>query len=250
MQTIPLKDLIQLHAHSVTGAPFLIASGKSTFVEVAQSERLFPQKHCYWASPTRLCGDSARQYHPCFIMAVLSVTPFPDSAEIETFHQIELPKVLFHTHPDIRRSMTLNAMRMSTELFAVGSQRLFQLARQRLEANQPDVVHDLLVYLMHAVLDARREFAQESALRAESLAAYLGIDPAKVLSLMIRCNDELALAKSLEEGEAGKLQRKINIAALVKNQMELLAPVQQSAIENEIRMREIIDTVVKLWKVY
>jgi len=190
-------------------------------------------------------------------MAVLSVTPFAGSAEIDTFHaeidtfhQIELPKVLFNTQPDIRRSMTLNAMRMSTELFAAGSQRVFQLARQRLEANQPDVIHDLLVYLMHAVLDARDELARELSLRAESLGAFLGIDPAKVLSLMIKCNGESALTRSLEEGEAGKLQRQIPLAALVKNQLELLAPVQQSAIQNEIRLREIIDTVVKLWKVY
>lgn len=250
MQTIPLNDLVQLHHQPVNDAAFVIISDKSTFIKVAQNAEFSSQEKFFRASPTPLCGDLAHQYNPCFVMAVLSVTPFPDNFEIEPFNVIKLPKVLFNTHPDIRRSMTLNAMRMSTELFAIGSERVFQLTQQRLEANQPDVVHDLLVYLMHAILDARHDFAQEKILRAESIAAFLGIEPAKVLFLMREYgDDEFALAKSLEEGKAGKLQRKINIAALVKNQMELLTPHEQNAIKREIQLREIIGKVIELWKV-
>lgn len=250
MQTIPLSDLIQLRPDSINDAAFVIASDKSTFIQVAESDGISSQENFFWASPTPLCGDSAHQYNPFFVMAVLLVTPFPENSEIETFHQIELPKVLFNTHPDIRRSMTLNAMRMSTELFAVGSERVFQLAQQRLEANQPDVVHDLLVYLMHAILDARRDHAQEKMLRAESIAAYLGIDQAKVLLLIRKYgNDELALTNSLEQGNAGELQRQLNVASLVRNQVELLIPYQQNASRKETQVIEMIRRILDSWKV-
>jgi hypothetical protein len=263
MQTVSLSNLIQLQRQPINDAVFVIASGKSTFIQVAESDEFSPQENFFYASPTPLCGDSAHQYNPCFVMAVLSVTPMVGRSRrgrreagsasqpylTELLDQIQLPKVLFDTDPNIRRSMTLNAMRMSTELFALGSERVFQLAQQRLEADQPDVVHDLLVYLMHAILDARRDYAQETALRAESLAAYLGIEPTKVLLLMREYgDDELALTNSLEQGQAGILQRKLNVAALVNNQMELLTPYRQSAQRKETQVIEIIRRVLDSWK--
>jgi len=248
MQTIPLSNLVQLQNQPANNALFVILPGKSTFIQIAKNIEYTSTNNLFWAIPTPVCGVSADQYNPYFIMAVLSVTPSPDKLDI--LNQIQLPKVLFHTHPNIRRSMTLNAMRMSTELFAVGSERVYQLAKQRLEANQPDVVHDLLVYLMHAVLDARLEYEQELALRAESIAAYLGINSPKVLLLMRDYDDDTsALTQSLEQGNAGKLQRELNVAALVRNQKELLTPYQQSAIEKETQVIEMIRRVLDLWKV-
>lgn len=247
MQYVSLDQLIQLQNEPAGDTAFVINLAKSTFIHV-EKDIVYPANDIeYYASPTPLCGDGAQQYNPCFVMAVLSITPLLD---IELIPKIQLPKVLFDTHPNIRRSMTLNAMRMSTELFAIGSERVYQLAQQRLDANQPDVVHDLLVYLMHAILDARREYAQETALRADSIAAYLGIDPAKVLLLMHDlAEDESALAESLERGNAGKLQRELNVAALVRNQIELLAPYQQSAIAKETQVIEMIRRVFELWKI-
>jgi len=251
MQTIHLSDIIQLQNQPTKQALFVIVHNKSTFIQIDENTDLFSSKDFFWASPTLLCGDSAQQYNPCFVMAILSVTPLPDPISMETFRQIELPKVLFTTHPNIRRSMTLNAMRMSTELFAFGSERVFQLAKQRLEANQPDVVHDLLVYLMHAILDVRREYQEETTLRAESIAAYLGISPVKVLSLLRDYGaDDIALTDSLEQGNAGKIQRKLNTKVLVRNQIELLTPYQQSAISKENQLRAMISDVLQIWENY
>lgn len=248
MQNIPLDNLVHLQQQRTNSAAFVIASSKSTFVHIAKTDGLLDSDIQFYASPTPFCGVSADQYNPYFIMAILSVTPLSD--KIEMLNQIQLPEVLFDTHPDIRRSMTLNAMRMSTELFSDGSERVYQLALQRLEANQPDVVHDLLVYLMHVILDARREYAEETALRAESIAAYLGIDSQKVL-LFVReyGNDKFALTKCLEQGKAGKLRRELNVAALLTNQLELLKPHQQSADNKEAQVLEMIRRVLDLWKV-
>ncbi|MEO6906786.1 MAG: hypothetical protein ABI210_02750 [Abditibacteriaceae bacterium] len=248
MQHIPLNHLVQLQSNPATDAAFVITLDKSTFIQVAENDNSSSHRNLFWAFLTSLCSNSSLQYNPFFVMAVLSVTPFED--QLETLNQIQLPKVLFVTTPEIRRSMTVNAMRMSTELFEVGSERVFQLARQRLEANQTDVVHDLLVYLMHAILGARHEYTQEKILRAESIAAYLGISPTKVLLLLNRYNESSQLTEYLLRGDAGKLQRELNVAALVRNQLELLSPYQQNAFEKEIMVIEAVGRVVELWKDY
>lgn len=248
MQRIYLNQLVQLHREPTTNLAFVMNTSKSTFIQVSQMDISFRKDIEYYASPTPLCGNSSQQYNPCFVMAVLSVTPLLD--QLETLHEIQLPKVLFNTHSDIRRSMTVNAMRMSTELFGTGSERIYQLAQQRLAAKQTDVVHDLLVYLMHAILDARREYVQELALRAESVAAYLGINPQKVLSIMHNHGDDAsAIARSLEHGNAGNLQRKLNVLALVQNQLDLLKPQQQRSHDHESQVIEMVRRVLKMWEV-
>lgn len=248
MQTIPLQHLIQLKSQPASDAVFVISSDKSDFIHVDKKNVYSPENIRFYACPTQLCGDAADLYSSHFAMAVLSITPFAD--QLETLNGTSLPKVLFVTHTDIRRSMTLNAMRMCTELFALGSQRVFQLAKQRLEANQSDVVHDLLVYLMHAILDARREYERETTLRAESIAAYLGIVPAKVLILVRQNNDANQLTENLRDGYAGKLQRELNVGALVDNQLALLTPYQKVAIEKETQVLQMIRRILELWKAY
>jgi hypothetical protein len=251
MISIPLRQLITLRQNPAPQACFAISENpfthdKSTFLQVHHNVEA---EHLFGAFPTPLCGGAPHQYHPCFVMAILSVTPFVSPLEEKTLHELPLPKVLFHTDPDIRRSMTLNAMRMSTELFDAGSERVFALAENRLEAGQTDVVHDLLVYLMHAILDARRAFEQEQFLRAESIAAYLGLDPLKVLLLLKKAeNNATQLTETLEQGHAGTLRRQLDLPVLVKNQLELLTPYQQNAFEEESNVRRAIGKIVERWK--
>jgi hypothetical protein len=138
---------------------------------------------------------------------------------------------------------------MSSEFLDSGSERIFEITQQRLEENQTDVIHDHLAYLMHAILDTRRAYAQEASLRAESIAAYLGISPAKVLLLIQQYGDNVAgLTMSLEEGKAGILHRKLDTTALINNQIELLLPFQKDAREKESSIIEFIGKIVKMWK--
>ena len=247
MKTIVLRDLVRLQNHSIDQSVFVLSRGESTFMQVNVDAECNLGEVIFWASPTPLCGVGSLQYSPFYIMAVLSVTPLSDV--LETLNKIELPKVLFITHPNVRRSMTLNAMRMTTELFGLGSERVYQLAKQRLEANQSDVVHDLMVYLMHVILDERRTYRQEIFLRAESIAAYLGISPQKVFVLMLsHMNNSEKLAASLEQGEAGVIRRQLDVTPLVENQMELLAPFQQIARSRETQTLEVMHRILEFCK--
>jgi hypothetical protein len=249
MQSILLRDLVHLQSRPANQAAFVISRDKSTFIHAGETEWCAEDDSFFWAIPTPLCGESSHQYNPRFVMAVLSNISIQTKLEITELNALQLPKVLFTTHPDIRRSMTLNSMRMSLELLETGSERVFTLAQNRLRENQTDIIHDLLVYLMHAILDARRELAQEKMLRAESMAAYMGISPAKVLLLLTRYeNNSAALTKALEQNEAGTLQRKLDTHALVDNQLELLLPYRNSAQEKEEMLRKAIREIIELWQ--
>lgn len=249
MHTVHIQQLIQLQHNAKDDAAFIISLDKSTFKYADVINPCLSDVNILWACPTPLCGDGVEQYNPCFIMAVLSVTPL--SNNLELLNQAQLPEVLFTTHSDIRRSMMLNSMRMSDEFVESGIERIFEITKQRLTKNQTDVVHDHLAYLMHAILGARREYAQEALLRAESIAAYLGISHAKVLLLLNQYGDDVdGLTASLEGGYAGTLQRKLNIAALIRNQMELLKPFKHRADERETSIINFIAKVVEMWKDY
>jgi hypothetical protein len=247
MQTIPLTDLIYLQSAPTSNAAFLIGVHKSTFTFQSVDDARWPNEKALWACPTELCGENSEQYNPGFIMAVLTVTQLSSNPEL--LNQVQLPKVLFPTQSDIRRSMMLNSMCMSSEFLDSGSERIFEITRHRLEKMQTDIIHDHLAYLMYAILDARREYAQEASLRAESIAAYLGIVPSKVLLLIHQHgHDVVGLTASLEEGLAGTLHRKIDTSALINNQIELLLPFRQHAYEKESSITQFIAKIVELWK--
>jgi len=248
MPHLPLIQLVSLHAKPTNDAVFTVdISHKSTFISPV-SPGIISRGNFWWGCPTPLCGNGYDQYHPAFVMAVLSAAALAD-ATLEIVQQWQIPQVTFSTGIDVRRSMTLNAMRMSTELFDSGSERVFQLAQNRLDAGQTDVVHDLLVYLMETLLDMRRQFVEECALRAESIAAYLGLSPSKVLLMMQPALDDAAsFIESLQNGEAGPVQRQIDLPALIIGQLALLQPHANAARQQEIYLRDIISTVIDLWE--
>lgn len=260
MSPLLLSDLVALQAEPAADAVFVVSlSGKSTFVTVSENitarateSAVTDAGHLWFCRPTPLCGSNFHQYHPRFVMAALSILPVADisSGKIAAaLLKTAIPRVTFSTGIDVRRSMTLNAMRMSTELFEHGSERVFQLAQNRLDAGQTDVVHDLLVYLMEALLDIRRQFAEECTLRAESMAAYLGLSPAKVLLLLPPAlTDEAALVAALQNGQAGAIKRSIDLPALVASQLSLLRPHATGAQMQQEYMLNVISSVFAIWK--
>jgi hypothetical protein len=132
--------------------------------DVASGERL-------WASPRQLLGDAPHLYHPLYLLAVLSAAPVAPHHLMErklSLRQWPIPRIEWSTDEDVRRSMTLNGMRMSTEYWQSGSTRVLQLVESRLHEKQLDVVHDVLVYLMRQVLDIKEGAQEARALRAES----------------------------------------------------------------------------------
>lgn len=185
------------------------------------------------------------QYHPHYFAAILSTqTARSQNAMRSDQSQWHIPAISFTTPDSIRISMTLNGMRMATEFFASGSQRVLVLIEQRLKAKQFDVVHDVLVYLWERVLLMRASAQEAKDLQAESLAAYLGIRPCCVRS-MFNVSPICAkqIAQRIRNGEAGKIQRNLDISLLTENLLARLEPELKEFKHNEERIQFLIEEI-------
>ena len=155
-----------------------------------------------------------------------------------------ISRIEFSTGEETRRSMALNGMRMSMEYFDTGSPRIFQLIENRLAAGQRDVVHDVLVYLMQQVLDVRARAAEARDLRAESIAAYLGLQPPCVRLLLHAARLSAAsIAATVEADFAGPVRRTIDIRALIESQLGLLRPQLRQFSRQEQTILQLMDAV-------
>jgi hypothetical protein len=203
----------------------------------------------YWKNKRRMKtvplhqALASNEYHPHFISAVLSSATA--QANHENTGDQSIPAIEFTTDSDIRRSMTLNGMRMATEFFAYGSPRVLTLIEQRLQDAQRDVVHDVLVYLWERVLLIRANALEAKNLQAESLAAYLGLEPKRVSTLLEETPLSAArVAERIEHGDAGKVQRALNVAALTENLLARLQPELEEEERNQERVLFLIDEIV------
>lgn len=177
-----------------------------------------------WATPIgEKCADAPNKYHPLYVAAMLQCGLFEvDAGGVAAF---SVPALVFTSDEFTRRSMTLNGMRMSTEFFQTGSERVLELLRNRLQLGQRDIIADVLVYQYRRVLDVRSEMREARVLRAESVAAFLGLSQPRVETLLLspRLNAK-RLTAQLENGQAGEIKRALNLRALVDNQLRLLKP--------------------------
>ena len=161
------------------------------------------------------------------------------------FLQWKFPAIAFVTQEATRRSMTLNGLRMSTEYFASGSPRVLLFIEQRLQDDQADVVHDVLVYLMQRILQWRTLMEEERALQAESLAAYLGLDASRVQELLFDWPVQISqMSGKIEAGFAGTPRRVVNLASLLENQLLRFSAATQELKDQEDRVLRLIDEVV------
>jgi hypothetical protein len=156
-----------------------------------------------------------------------------------------VPAISFTTDADVRRSMTLNGMRMSLEHFQSGSNRVLDLVENRLQLAQRDIVHNILVFLMEQVLDTRARAQEARDLRAEAVAAYLGLEPQRVNTLFAPARlAAQKIATRLESGEAGIVRRQIDIRALCEGQVALLRRELRQSANEETVVLELIDNIV------
>jgi len=250
--TIALTDLFSIHDAPHPEAAFYIArrrrAGRWRVTLAGSQASEFLRRSGWWAVPQSLSGDSPVQYHPKYAMAILSShshTATGGAAELPA--QIVLPAVRFTTDEYVRRSMTLNGLRMSREYFESGSLRVLQLIAARLEAGQRDVVHNVLVYLMNQILDIRASALEARLLRAESVAAYLGVPQERVNPLF--ATERLvagAIARRIEAGAAGPLRRSLDVPALIENQVRYLLPALRECQREERQVLWLLDEVVRL----
>lgn len=242
---IPAPDLVNFHTEILIGprraGRFLVASS-------ADTAPLFSIR-CAIAASER-CGDGPHQYHPKYFMALLgsiaanrvepNVTIEPENAGA-----FVVPEIQFETEEWTRRSMTLNAMRMSREFLEVDSPRVLQLVESRLQAGQRDVVHDVLVYLINQINQMRDTAYQARVLRAESLAAYLGLEVPAVLSLFTSPRlHAVRISTTIESGRAGSVRRAISVVDVVSSQLTLLRPELNAMAAEERRVWKLIDLIV------
>lgn len=193
------------------------------------------------------CGDAPHLYHPRYVMAILSAQAeqAPEQTTPVALCDFPIPTISFSTPEDVRRSMTLNSMRMSLEYFQSGSLRVLDLVENRLERGQRDIVHDLCVYLMRHLLDIRSREREARNLRAESVAAFLGLNEARVQELFWATRLSAAqIARKLQNGHAGALRRVLDVETLVQNQLALLRPQLQQTAQEEAQVFWLIDQVV------
>lgn len=208
-------------------------------------------------SPNRVldfiaCGDALHLYHPRYVMAILSAQAeqapeqtTPEQTTMVALCDFPIPTISFSTPEDVRRSMTLNSMRMSLEYFQSGSLRVLDLVENRLEQGQRDIVHDLCVYLMRHLSDIRAREREARNLRAESVAAFLGLNEARVQELFWATRLSAAqIARKLQNGHAGALRRVLDVETLVGNQLALLRPQLQQTAQEEAQVFWLIDQVV------
>lgn len=224
---IPLPDLLQISETRQPGTALkaILAPDGWQFFESDESTPLTAGGRSLLLTPTALCGDSPRLYHPLFPAACLW------RAHVD-LSQASVPAIPFTTEESVRRSMTLNSMRMTLEHFQTGSDRLLELVDNRLAAGQRDVVHDALVYLMRRLADIHAAQRETENLCADSLAAWLGLHPRDTQALLARSGNADELASGLAAGEAGELRRKLDLGAVCRNQWAQLEP------EREVSNRE------------
>lgn len=244
--TIPLGSLVAL-ATEQSSAAFIVSFNEQQVLQQVTTTLLAYSEdftNCLWATPREACGDGPRQYNFKFLMALLTAK-LSENIKRESIRDFPVPKLEFSTAESVRRSMTLNSMRMSTEYFTSGSARVLQLVEQRLAAGQADVVHDLLVYLMQHVLDLRTEARELRLLRAESVAAYLGIDVERVSLLFLTSQlSAKQISKSITSGAAGAVRRNLDVYQLVDSQVShLVAILDEKSVEEEQTV-ELIRAVV------
>jgi hypothetical protein len=199
-------------------------------------------------------GDAPHLYHPRYIMAILSAqagsarpVKEPPVEQTIALRDFPIPTIQFSTPEEVRRSMTLNSMRMSLEYFQNGSFRVLDLVENRLAQGQRDIVHDLCVYLMRHLSDIRAREREARSLRAESVAAFLGLNEARVQELfwLTRLSSG-QIAQKLQGGHAGTLRRVIDVEDLVQSQIALLRPQLRQAAQEEAQVFWLIDRVVAL----
>lgn len=191
-------------------------------------------------------GDSPRAYHPLYIAAILTATPV-ERADLSAkmLGQTRIPSIAFGTSEDIRRSMTLNGMRMTTEYVQTGSQRVLQLIRNRLQLGQSDVVHDIIVYVMRQIGDLRDEDRAVRCVRADSLAAYLGLDVGRTRELL--APDRLVphrISDAIKANAAGPVKREIDVVKLVESQIGLLLPELRELRDRESTLLWLLDEMI------
>jgi len=190
-------------------------------------------------------GDAPGKIHPLFCAAILSSISAPPNLGMEYLRSLEIPRIAFSTPDDIRRSMTLNAMRMTTEYRQSGSSRVLQLVENRLELGQRDIVHDLLVYVMRQIFDVRAAQREERDNRADSVAAYLGLNATQVRTLFQR--ERLSptnIAAHLQNGKAGTIKRALDVPALLASQIALLEPELRHVRALENHYLTLLDEIV------
>lgn len=252
--SISLGALFQFHTQPQADAIFWVQMKRNR--SGALSPKVQPAAFAYgsargkWAVPTPLCGDAPDKYHPLYAFALLGTQTF-----LENWHSqgapIEpevwlLPAISFSTDEWTRRSMTLNAMRMSTEFYASGSERVLQLVESRLAVGQRDVVHDVLVYNARLLLDAMGEADEASLLRSESVAAYLGLQRAKTDELFRGPLVSSRLTAKIEAGYAGVVRRKLDVGALIESQLQQLKPVLAALRFKQARTLSLLDAIAAI----
>lgn len=193
-----------------------------------------------------------KTYHPHYLPAVLSseittTRNFPqhESDGESSNEEWSIPAIEFTTEEWTRRSMTLNGMRMSTEFLAHDSPRVLQLVEQRLQEKQGDVVHDVLVYLWERILQIRADMDEARTLQAESLAAYLGLQPTPIIELFL--SPELSIpeiVRQINSGVAGPPRRALHVAPLLENLLARLRPELEELQSQENRIRQLINEIV------
>jgi len=253
-RTIKLADLVEVHPKPLSGTLFHISPRQrhGRWQVALVSETTVAASRSLWAAPREKCGDAPDKYHPKYVMAVLSAqSPLPENTKgepvLDLLQQWPVPRIDFSTEEFVRRSMSLNGMRMSMEYFETGSRRVVQLIEQRLEAGQRDIVHDVLVYLMQRVLDLRAAEREARSLRAESVAAYLGLNQDRVnqLFLAVRLMPERITAQ-IEAEYAGPIRRKIDVPGLVAAQVNHLKPSLRQFRHQEQHALKMIDETLRL----
>lgn len=252
--TIELTELVKLHPVPKPEAVFYVGQAQRQgrcYVKALSDPcltltGLLADSYGRWAVPTTLCGDAPTQYHPKYVMAILSAVAIRDEVIADPWRW-PIPAIPFGTEEFTRRSMALNGMRMSLEYFETGSPRILQLVEQRLAAGQRDVVHDVLVYLMQRVLDIRADEQEARLLRAEAVAAYLGLNQSQVNRLFLGMRLNFAhIARRLEKGYAGPVRRAIDVPELIKGQLALLRPALRQYQQSENQALHLLDKVALL----
>lgn len=254
--TLPLNSLFTISRVPASGALFLISARRrhqrwhTTPVSVVDGVVM----RKVWALPQPTVGDAPQLYHPLYAMAVLSAAPQAPPSLLNgkaSLRQWPIPHIDWSTDENVRRSMTLNGMRMSTEYWQNGSVRVLELVENRLGEGQRDIVHDVLVYVMRQVLDIRAGAKEARGLRAESVAAFLGLQEPAVRALFAQERLSVALMhRAIVSGVAGPVRRAIDVHAMLKNQLAQLHPQLHEYSQQEERWQWLIDEVVRrLYKV-
>lgn len=235
---IPFRDLFQIAASTKPG--FVLravhAANGWHFYDSVEATPLTASGETVFLTPSALCGDSPRLYHPLYPAACRWRT----SGDLS---DAAVPSIEFTTDEAVRRSMTLNAMRMTLEHFQTGSNRMLELIDNRLAAGQRDIAHDALVYLMRRLADVHAAERETENLCADSLAAWLGLRPLDTRTLLARSANAEELAAGLAAGEAGELKRTLDLTAVCANQWAQLEPERETARGEEDALFGLVKSI-------